>query len=142
MSESSFSGDGPDILSSASRALIDSVTGERVNVSQSVVRSLSAVHADLHQSVVQRLAGESVTVEQSAVLRAQGGDVSLRECVALGAMGAGISAENCRTVFLCSPSVSGDVQALITPRTAFALGLGFFFGRQLARLGGRLLRRL
>jgi hypothetical protein len=57
-------------------------------------------------------------------------------------MGAGISAENCRTVFLCSPSVSGNVQALITPRTAFALGAGFFLARRLARLGGRFLRRL
>ena len=142
MSESRFSGNGPDILSSARRALIDSVTGERVDVSQSVVRSLSAAHADVHQSVVQRLAGERVTVEQSAVLGVRGKDVSLRECLALGAMGAGISAENCRTVFLCSPSVSGNVQALITPRTAFVLGVGFFFGRQLTRLGGRLLRRL
>jgi len=142
MSESHFSGNGPNILSSAGRGLFDTVTGERVDVSQSVVRSLTAAHADVHQSVVQRLAGESVTVEQSAVLGVRGKDVSLRECLALGAMGAGISAENCRTVFLCSPSVSGNVQALITPRTAFALGAGFFLARRLARLGGRFLRRL
>jgi hypothetical protein len=61
--------------------------------------------------------------------------------MSLGAMGASVSAENCRMVFLCSPSVSGNVQALITPRTAFALGVGFFFGRQVVRLAGRLLKR-
>jgi hypothetical protein len=34
------------------------------------------------------------------------------------------------------------VRAVITPRTAFALGLGFFFGRQVLRVAGRLLGRL
>ena len=141
MSQTRFSGDGPDVYTSARRALINSVTGERVEVLQSAVRSLSAGRADVHQSGVQRLAGESVTIEQSAVLRVRGNDVSMRECVALGAMGASVSVENCRTVFLCAPSVSGNVQALMTPRTAFALGLGFFFGRQVMRLAGRLLKR-
>ena len=142
MTESRFSGDGPDVYTSARRALINSVTGERVEVWQSAVRSLSAARADLQQSVVQQLTGESVTIEQSAVLRVRGNDVSLRRCAALGAMGARVSAEDCRTVFLCSPSVNGNVQAFMTPRTAFALGLGFFFGRQVARLAGRLLKRL
>jgi hypothetical protein len=141
MSESRFSGDGPDVHTSARRALINSVTGERVEVLQSAVRSLNAGRANVHQSAVQQLAGESVTVEQSAVLRVRGNDVSLRECAALGALGASVSAENCRTVFLCAPSVRGNVQALVTPRTAFALGLGFFFGRQVVRLAGRLLKR-
>ena len=141
MSESRFSGDGPDVYTTAHGALINNVTGERVEVLQSAVRSLSASRANVHQSVVQRLDGESVTVEESIVLRARGNDVSLRECMSLGAMGASVSAENCRMVFLCSPSVSGNVQALITPRTAFALGVGFFFGRQVVRLAGRLLKR-
>jgi hypothetical protein len=142
MSESRFSGDGPDVYTSARRALINSVTGERVEVWQSAVRSVSADRANVHQSGVQQLAGESVTVEQSAVLRVRGNDVSLRECAALGVVGARVSVEDCRTVLLCSPSVSGNVQALMTPRTAFALGLGFFFGRQVVRLAGRLLKRL
>ena len=140
MSESRFSGDGSDVFTRARRALINSVTGESVEVSQSAVRSLNAARANLHQSAVQRLAGESVTIEQSAVLRVRGNDVSLRRCAALGAMGAHVSAENCRTVFLCSPSVSGNVQAVFTPRAAFALGLGFFFGRRVVRLAGRLLK--
>jgi len=141
MSEPRFSGDGPDVFTSARRAFIDSITGERVEVSQSAVRSLSAARANLNQSVVQQLAGESVTVEQSVVLRVRGNEVTLRECAALGAMGARVSAENCRTVFLCSPSVSGNVKAVITPRAAFALGLGFFLGRRFLGLAGRLLRR-
>ena len=141
MSESRFSGDGPDVFTSARRALVNSVTGERVEVSQSVVRSLSAGRANVQQSVVQRLASENATIEESVVLQVRGSDVSLRECSALGAMGARVSAEGCRTVFLCAPSVRGNVQALVTPRTAFALGLGFFFGRQVMRLAGRLLKR-
>jgi hypothetical protein len=140
MSESRFSGDGPDILTSARRAFINNITGERVEVSQSAVRSLNAARANLHQSAVQQMAGESVTIEQSAVLRVRGNDVSLRQCAALGAMGMSVSAENCRTVFLCSPSMSGNVQAVITPRAAFALGLGFFLGRRVVRLAGRLLK--
>ena len=142
MSESRFSGDGPDVSTSARRTLINNVTGERVEVSQSAVRSLNAGRVNLHQSAVQRLASESVTIEQSAVLRVRGNNVSLQKCAALGAMGASVSAQDCRTVFLCAPSVSGNVKALITPRTAFALGLGFFFGRRVARLAGRLLKRL
>lgn len=141
MSEAIFSEDGPDVFSNARRALIGNVTGERVDVMQSAVRSINAARADVHQSAVQELAGETVDIEQSVVLRTRGSNVSLRQCAALGAMGARVSAENCRTVFLCSPSVSGNVQAVITPRTAFALGLGFFLGRQLARGAVRLLTR-
>lgn len=142
MPEISFSGDGPEVYEGARHALIDSVTGERVEVHQSAIRSLNAASAHVHQSAVQQLTGESVTVQQSMVLRTRGNDVSLRECMALGALGGSISAENCRTVLLLSPSVSGNVQAVITPRTAFALGVGFFFGRHVLRLAGRLLGRL
>jgi hypothetical protein len=45
-------------------------------------------------------------------------------------------------LLLLSPSVSGNVQAVITVRTAFAFGLGFFCGRQVLRLVGRLVGRL
>lgn len=141
MSESRFSGNGPEIYTSARHALVDSITGERVSVTQSAVRSVSAGHADIHQSAVERLAAENVTLEQSAALRVQGTDVSLRRCAALGVLGGNVTAEGCRTIFLCSPSVSGNFQALITPRTAFALGVGFFLGRRFARLTGRLLGR-
>jgi hypothetical protein len=141
MSESNFSEDGPNVYESGRRTFIDSITGETVEVTQSAVRSLTAARADLHQTAVQQLVGESVTVEQSAVLQVRGKDVSLRECSALAALGGTVSAENCRTVFLCSPSVSGNVQALITPRTAFAFGLGFFLGRKVLGMAGRLLKR-
>jgi len=83
MSQSRFSGNGPEVYSSARHALVDSVTGERVSLTQSAVRSVSAGHADIHQSAVQRLAAENVTIEQSAALRVQGSDVSLRRCAAL-----------------------------------------------------------
>lgn len=142
MTETSFSADGPELYESAHHALIDSVTGEKVEVHHSVVRSLNAASADVHQSAIQQLVGDRVTVEQCMVLRARGNDVALRECMALGALGGSISAENCSTVFLCSPSVRGNVRAVITPQTALALGLGFFFGRQVLRLAGWLLGRL
>lgn len=142
MSETGFSGDGTEVYESAYRAMIGSVTGERVEVHQSAVRSVNAATADIDQSIVQQLAADKASVQQSIVARARGNNVTLRNCMAVGAMGGEMSAENCRTVFLCAPSISGNVQAVITPRTAFALGLGFFFGRQLLRLAGRLLGRL
>jgi hypothetical protein len=141
MDEPNFSEDGPNVYEGGRRAFVNNITGESVELTQCAVRSLTAARADLHQTAVQQLAGESVTVEQSVVLQVRGKDVSLRECSALAALGGTVSAENCRTVFLCSPSVSGNVQALITPRTAFAFGLGFFLGRQVMRLPGRILKR-
>ena len=50
MSQTRFSGDGPDVYTTARGALINSVTGERVEVLQSAVRSLSATRADVRQS--------------------------------------------------------------------------------------------
>ena len=121
------------------QSLVDSITVEKAETAQSAIRFISAAQADLKQSAVQGISGERVNLEQSAVLSVRANDVSLSGSAAVVAMGTRITAENCRTLFLCSPSVSGDVRAAITSQQALAFGLGFFFGWRLMRRLSRLL---
>ncbi len=121
------------------QSFVDSITAERVEAAQSAFRSISAAEADVRQSAVQGVSGERVNLENSAVLHVRANDVSLKESAAVAAMGASVTAENCRTLLLCSPSVSGDVRAVITSQQALAFGLGFFFGWRLMRRLRRLL---
>jgi hypothetical protein len=120
---------------------LESISSERVEVSRSAVGSISAGAVDLRLSAVQSLTAAQAEIRQSAVGVIRGERVSLRKSFAAGAIAKEVAAEDASTIFLVSPSVTGNVRAVFTLPGAFALGFGFFWGRWLAKTIGRRLRR-
>ena len=120
---------------------LESISSERVEVSRSAVGSISAGAVDLRLSAVRSLTAAQAELRQSAVGVIRGERVSLRKSFAVGTIAKEVAAEDASTVFLISPSVTGNVRAVFTLPGAFALGFGFFWGRWLAKTIGRRLRR-
>ena len=129
---------GPPVFESLQHALTDKVTAERVELVQSAVRNLTAATAEVRQTAVQRLSADHASFEKSAVVSARVREATLTNSAAVTLVAGSVSAQDCRTVFLLSPSVKGNVRAVVTPAAAFAFGVGYFLGR---RLLGRLGRR-
>jgi hypothetical protein len=120
---------------------LGSASSERVEVYQSAVGSISAGAADLRLSVVRSLTAAQAGLSQSIAGVIRGDRVSLRNSFAAGAVAREVAVEDASTLFLISPSVTGNVRAVFTLPAALALGFGFFWGVWLAKAIGRRLRR-
>ena len=119
----------------------ESISSEKDEVYQSAVGSISAGAVDLRLSAVRSLTAAQAELDRSAAGVIRGERVSLRTSFAPGAVAREAAVEGTSTLFLISPSVTGNVRAVFTLPSAFALGFGFFWGRWLAKTIGRRLRR-
>jgi hypothetical protein len=115
----------------------ENVFSERVHISQSAVRSVSAREVDARMSAVQRMVAGQATLGQSAVGLLRGDSVTVKNGLVGAAIGRQVTAEGGSTVFLLSPSVQGNVNAVFTLPAAFALGFGYVMGRWLVKLLNR-----
>lgn len=104
-----------------------------VHLGRSAVRNISAGTANLEQSAVQRLSADQVYAQNSAIGVNNASTVEIRESAVGIAAGDYIRIEESRVLVLLAPRVSGNVKAVLTVPSAFALGAGFFVARQLAR---------
>jgi hypothetical protein len=119
---------------------LESISSERVEVYRSAVGSISAGTVDLRQSAVRSLTAAQAELDRSVAGVIRGERVSLRNSFAAGAVAREVAVEDASTLFLISPSVTGNVRAVFTLPAALALGFGFFWGRWLAKAIGRRLR--
>ena len=111
---------------------------EHVTVDHSALQSLSADVAELRQSAVQHLRAESVQASNSAFGFTTSATLELKQSAAAVAYGDFVRVQDSTVLVLLTPRVSGDMKALLTPQTAFALGAGAVVaGRVLASLFGR-----
>jgi hypothetical protein len=101
---------------------LESISSERVEVSRSAVGSISAGAVDLRLSAVQSLTAAQAEIRQSAVGVIRGERVSLRKSFAAGAIAKEVAAEDASTIFLVSPSVTGNVRAVFTLPGALVSG--------------------
>jgi hypothetical protein len=115
----------------------ENLFSERVDISQSALRSVSAREVDARMSAIQRMVAGQATVGQSAVGLLRGDSVTVKNGLLGMAIGRQITAEGSSTLFLLSPSVQGNVNAVFTLHAAFALGLGYVMGRWLVKLLNR-----
>lgn len=112
----------------------ENVFSETVHISRSAVRSVSAREVDARMSAVQRMVAGEARVGQSAVGLLRGDSIAVNDGLLGVAIGRKVTAEGSSTVFLLSPSVTGNVNAVFTLPAAFALGFGYVMGRWLVKL--------
>lgn len=120
---------------------LDNISGDSVEVSRAAVRNISANVAGVQMSAVQSLTAAQASLQQSAAAFVRAQQVSVQSGVVGVAVGREVAVENASAFLLLAPSVTGNVKAVITLRTALALGFGFYLGRKITRIMGRLLKR-
>jgi hypothetical protein len=108
----------------------DSETG-RVRVGRNALKSLTATNATVEQSAVQRLSADALHAENSAIGVANASTIELEESAAGVVAGDYVKVENSSVFLLLAPRVSGNVRAVLTLPTAFALGAGYYLARRL-----------
>ncbi len=109
------------------------VSGEHVDVSRSTVSSVTAASASLNQAAARSVRAQQVDVRESAILLVQAEDAAIEETAVAAVVGREVRVNDSQVLFLLSPRVSGNINAVFTPASAFALGLGLVMGRQLLR---------
>jgi hypothetical protein len=109
----------------------DDFETRHLNVGRSAVRELNATMAAVDQSAVQRLNAGTVQASNAAIGVANASTVELRESAIGVAAGDYVRVEDSRVLVLVAPRVSGNVHAVLTIPTAFALGAGFYVARRL-----------
>jgi hypothetical protein len=104
-----------------------------VNLGRTAVGQLNAGTANLERSAVQRLSADQVYAQNSAVGVSNASTIEVRESAVGVAAGDYIRIEDSRVLLLLAPRVNGNVKAVLTVPSAFALGAGIVVGRQLVR---------
>jgi hypothetical protein len=82
---------------------------------------------------------ETVDLTDSAAAFVRAQDVQMRDCASVAVVGEQVQVRQSQTIFLLGRRIEGDVRAMFTPVSAFALGLGAVLGiwiiRRLRALG-------
>jgi len=107
------------------------VGGEHVDVSRSAFSSVTAASASLNQSAVRNARAQRMEIHESAVLVGQAEHAVVQESAAGVVVGREVTVNDGQVLFLLSPRVSGTVNAVFTPLSAFALGVGIVLGRRI-----------
>jgi hypothetical protein len=110
-----------------------------VNIDRSAVRQVNAANVRLEQSAVQRLNAEYGQLSRSAAASVSASTVELRDSAVALAIADYARVEDSRVLVLLAPRVSGNVRAVISPASAFAIGAGMFVAARVLSilLGGK-----
>ncbi len=114
------------------------VAAERVELSQSAVGDVTGAEVNVRQAFVRSVSGGEVEIEESMALSARAQRIEVEESVVGLAVAQDARIDRSSVVFLLSPRVSGNVNAVFTLPAAFAFGFGIVVAR---RLTGWLRRR-
>jgi hypothetical protein len=119
---------------------ISAVSGDNVGVDHSAVKSIDAERVEMHGAAARNVQTETMEVESSAVFMTRANDVQMRDCASVVVVGDRVTQHESPTIFLFARRVEGDIKAVFTPASAFALGLGGVLGiwiiRRVRRLFG------
>lgn len=123
------------------------VEGGQVHMVDSAAKNVSASALHMEDSAAGMVRSGSVDVNDGAIGVAIATEIRLQDSTALLTVGKTVHAENVHTLMVLAPRVSGRVESVFTPATAFAAGAGMALGlvvmaRTLAWLVSRPLRRL
>ena len=104
------------------------VSGDHVGVGHSAVPSIEAERVEMRAAAARDVRSETVDLTDSvaAVIRAQ--DVHMRDCATIAVIGDQVQVRESQAIFLLGRRIEGDVHAVFTPASAFALGLGLVLG--------------
>jgi len=114
--------------------VVDPVHDDERSFRGRVLNSVSGNDVEIEQSAVRDLHGDDVEIEQSALAVARAHRFDIRGSTAGLLIGRHVHARDVNTLLLLTPSLRGSVRTVIDLRTAFAFGLGIVLGRRLLRL--------
>jgi hypothetical protein len=121
-----------------SGSILSAVSGDHVDVDHSAVQSIEAERVEMRGAAARDVRSETMDLQDSAVLSLRANDVQMRDCAAGVVIAENVTQYGSSTIFVLARRVEGDVKAMFTPASAFALGFGAVVGLWIIRRVRRL----
>lgn len=141
--------------------LSETLTGQQVEINESSVGQIDGGHVQMRQSAARSVQANALSLDESAVALARAQTMDARDSsIAVAVTGEAelhdvmtsvlaarrVDAHQVRAFAVFSPDLRGDVEAVLTPKTALAVGAGFaitlfLLRRVLSGLGSLIFRR-
>lgn len=122
-----------------SGSIISAVSGDNVGVDHSAVQSIDAERVEMRGAAARDVRSESMDLDSSAVFQLRAADVHMNDCAAAVIVADSVVQRSSSTFLLMARRIEGDVTAVLTPASAFALGLGAVLGIWIIRRVRRVL---
>ena len=113
---------------SSARGALSAVSGDNVGVDHSAVQSIDAERVEMRGAAARDVRSETMDLDSSAVFSMRASDVHMNDCAAGIVIADSVVQRSSSTFLLFARRVEGDVTAVFTPQSAFALALGAVLG--------------